>query len=62
MIQCQVHTDDFRGDHAKDVVIAVEPRPDETVAAFASRVLHVHAAQSGACSAHVEIRLIANEN
>lgn len=62
MIQCQVHTEHYRGDHSADVVIAVEPRPNETVSDFAKRVLNTYAPSSEAHIAHIEIRMIAPDD
>lgn len=38
-LQYEVHTDDYRGDHSADAVIAVEPKKDESLSDFAARVL-----------------------
>jgi len=39
MISVLLHTVDYRGDHAADVVIAYEVLPGETVEALASRLM-----------------------
>lgn len=57
-LQYEVHTDDFRGDHAADMVVGVEPKPHEPVQEFATRVLNRHATYCGSNKAFLVVRPI----
>lgn len=59
-IQALLITDDYRGDHAADVKIAIEIDPDETVYQFVKRIFGIHKgdAKFYKYQDHIELRIV----